>query len=30
LHDVHTTQVAAGKAQLLEGVAGVFNGGSSA
>ena len=27
LHDVHTTQIAAWKAQLLEGAAGVFNGG---
>jgi transposase len=30
LHDVHTTQIAAWKAQLLEGAAGVFNGGSPA
>ena len=30
LHDVHTTQIAAWKAQLLEGVAGVFNAGSPA
>ena len=28
LHDVHTTQIAAWKAQLLEGAAGVFDGGS--
>jgi len=27
LHDVHTTQIAAWKAQLLEGAAGVFSGG---
>jgi len=30
LHDVHTTQIAAWKAELLEGAAGVFNGGSAA
>jgi transposase len=30
LHDVHTTQIAAWKAQLLEGAAGVFSGGSPA
>jgi transposase len=30
LHDVHMTQVAAWKAQLLEGAAGVFDGGSPA
>ena len=30
LHDVHTTQIAAWKAQLLEGAPGVFDGGSSA
>ena len=30
MHDVHTTQIAAWKAQLLEGAAGVFNSGSSA
>jgi transposase len=30
LHDVHTTQITAWKAQLLEGAAGVFDGGSSA
>ena len=30
LHDVHTTQIAAWKAQLLEGAAGVFSSGSSA
>ena len=30
LHDVHTTQIAAWKAQLLEGAAGVFSAGSSA
>jgi transposase len=30
LHDVHTTQIAAWKAQLLEGAAGVFDGGSPA
>jgi transposase len=29
-HDVHTTQIAAWKAQLLEGAASVFNGGPSA
>jgi transposase len=28
LHDVHTTQIAAWKAQLLEGAAGVFSSGS--
>ena len=28
LHDVHTTQIAAWKAQLLEGAAGVFGSGS--
>jgi transposase len=28
LHDVHTTQIAAWKAQLLEGAAGVFSRGS--
>jgi transposase-like protein len=28
LHDVHTTQIAAWKVQLLEGAAGVFDGGS--
>ena len=30
LHDVHTTQIAAWKTQLLEGTPGVFDGGSSA
>jgi hypothetical protein len=30
LHDVHTTQIAAWKAQLLEGAAGVFGSGSAA
>ena len=30
LHDVHTTQIAAWKAQLLEGAAGVFDTGSPA
>jgi transposase len=30
LHDVHTTQIAAWKAQLLEGAAGVFDAGSPA
>jgi len=30
LHDVHATQIAAWKAQLLEGAAGVFDGGSQA
>ncbi len=30
LHDVHTTQIAAWKAQLLEGAADVFSGGSPA
>jgi transposase-like protein len=30
LHDVHTTQIAAWKAQLLEGAAGVFSSGSPA
>ena len=30
LHDVHTTQIAAWKTQLLEGAAGVFNAGSTA
>ena len=30
LHDVHTTQITAWKAQLLEGAAGVFGSGSSA
>jgi transposase-like protein len=30
LHDVHTTQIAAWKAQLLEGAAGVFGSGSPA
>jgi len=30
LHDVHTTQIAAWKAQLLEGAAGVFRSGSPA
>jgi transposase-like protein len=30
LYDVHTTQIAAWKAQLLEGAASVFNGGSPA
>ena len=30
LHDVHTTQIAAWKAQLLEGAAHVFNSGSPA
>ena len=30
LHDVHTTQIAAWKAQLLEGAASVFNAGSPA
>jgi transposase len=29
LHDVHTTQIAAWKAQLLEGAAGVFGSGSA-
>ncbi len=29
LHDVHATQIAAWKAQLLEGAAGVFSSGSS-
>jgi transposase len=29
LYDVHTTQIAAWKAQLLEGAAGVFNAGSA-
>ena len=29
LHDVHTTQIAAWKSQLLEGAAGVFSAGSS-
>jgi transposase len=29
LHDVHTTQITAWKAQLLEGAPGVFDGGSS-
>jgi transposase-like protein len=29
LHDVHVTQIAAWKAQLLEGAAGVFNSGPS-
>src|SRR5215469_6091521 len=30
VHDVHTTQIAAWKAQLLEGAAGVFSSGSAA
>ena len=30
LHDVHTTQIAAWKGQLLEGAAGVFSSGSPA
>ena len=30
LHDVHTTQIAAWRTQLLEGAAGVFSGGSPA
>ena len=30
LYDVHTTQITAWKAQLLEGAAGVFDGGSPA
>ena len=30
LHDVHTTQIAAWKTQLLEGAAGVFSSGSPA